>query len=135
MISKRDLLNSINLTLEEIQFLINANDIKVKEIKNLELDNVRQQTQIIELKSQNRQLQNQLQCAAKGHNFIFKKKEKLSLYDLISGQGIYQFKCENCNLTITKTVDELTVKEKKALKDLGILEEKDVKNSKTKTTN
>jgi len=80
----------------------------------------------------------QLQCAAKGHNFVFEKRDTFisikNPIEFFSREKIfeYQFKCTNCNLTITKTKDELTPKEIKALKDLRILEEDE--NGKSPTT-
>jgi len=71
----------------------------------------------------------QLQCAAKEHNFVFERKSGNYVwvsFDTSKVHSIdyeFQFKCTNCNLTITKTIDELAATEKKALKDLGILEE------------
>jgi len=70
----------------------------------------------------------QLQCAAKGHDFVFEKKEEYNFWASLRPKPIkYQFKCTNCDLTITKTIDELTSIEKEALKDLGILEEENGK--------
>ena len=91
-------------------------DSLLKQINRIE-------SRAVTVEKENKQLQKQLQCAAKGHNFIFEKSKKLSLWDLVHRKGIYQFKCTNCDLTITKTGDELTPEEKRALKDLGILEE------------
>ena len=101
-----------------------------RRIKDLEKDNTKQQVQIAETRQENLTLKQQLQCAAKGHNFVFTIK---SLGAWVEYK--YQFKCSNCDLTITKTLDELTTKEKKALIDLKILEESDAKTTKTKTTN
>jgi len=78
----------------------------------------------------------QLQCAAKGHNFVFERKSGDYVWVSFDASKIqkidyeFQFKCTNCDLTITKTINELTTTEKKALKDLGILEEEN-KNGKT----
>jgi hypothetical protein len=108
-----------------------SNEIKrlehyFKWLKNHDED---QGGKIITLQWENKQLQKQLQCAAKGHNFVFDKilnKDlgwKWLLRKSKDMKPKYQFKCTNCDLTITKTIDELTATEKKALKDLGILEE------------
>ena len=68
----------------------------------------------------------QLRCGVKGHNFVFNKSDSGGIngwHILYSGHHVpsYIFKCSKCGLTITKTKKELTVKEKNALKTLGIL--------------
>lgn len=60
-----------------------------------------------------------LQCDVKGHRFVFNKVENRYGWYFLNPE--YQFKCSNCGLTITKTETELTVKEKNALKTLGVL--------------
>ncbi len=104
---------------------------------SLEKDNTKQQAQIAETKQENLTLKKQLQCAAKGHNFVFDKVEHCywisspSTLSLVRENAHkYLFKCSNCNLIITKTKDELTLKEIKALRGLGILEGKSDKNNK-----
>jgi len=67
----------------------------------------------------------QLRCGVKGHNFVFIKSDSNGIngwYILYSDHHVpsYKFKCSKCGLTITKTKKELTVKEKNALKTLGI---------------
>jgi len=106
MISKKGLLNDIN------DLCLRIGELRIK-VKKLELATTSVKDNI---------LQTQLQCAAKGHNFVFEKKFTKHYFSLET-KTKYQFKCTNCDLTITKIKDELTPKERKALKDLGILEE------------
>jgi len=105
MISKKDLDEKV-----EDYF-----DSLLKQINKIE-------SRAVTVEKENKQLQKQLQCAAKGHNFVFEKKFTKHYFSLET-KTKYQFKCTNCDLTITKIKDELTPKERKALKDLGILEE------------
>ena len=104
MISKKDLDEKIE----------DCFDSLLKQINKIE-------SRAVTVEKENNQLQKQLQCAAKGHNFIFEKL--IGERRFFEPFKFYQFKCSNCNLTITKIKDELTPKERKALKDLGILEE------------
>ena len=105
MISKKDLDEKV-----EDYF-----DSLLKQINKIE-------SRAVTVEKENKQLQKQLQCAAKGHNFVFEKKFTKHYFSLET-EIKYQFECTNCDLTITKNIDELTLKERKALKDLGILEE------------
>ena len=83
----------------------------------------RVESRAVTVEKENKQLQKQLQCAAKGHNFIFGRSAAKYIMGIEIFRNSFQFKCTNCDLIITKTKDELTAKEKRALKDLGILEE------------
>ncbi|HDY87626.1 MAG TPA: hypothetical protein ENH82_05845 [bacterium] len=71
------------------------------------------------------QLQHQLQCAAKGHEMIFKETNKTgpSSYRCVGPipGGWFVFKCTNCNLEIIKTEKELSCVEKEALRKLKLL--------------
>lgn len=124
MISKRDLLGSINDLYSKFRYLDRSDTNRIGQIIDLRTRIKKLESSIINVNDD--QFQKQIQCAAKGHNFVFEKDKRVySLIEWVNckkGQQ-FQFKCTNCNLTITKTLDELTATEKKALKDLGILEE------------
>ena len=82
-------------------------------------------------------LQNQLQCATKGHKFLYSHTNYgawvNSMGIVKSNANKFVFRCK-CGLEITKTEDELTPKERKALIDLGVLEKPEPKSKKKKGT-
>ena len=62
----------------------------------------------------------QLQCQAKGHGkWVFVKKDLLLQRNCPELTG-YIFKCEDCDLEVAKTKNELTPKQREHLKSLGL---------------
>jgi len=128
MIRKRKLLDEIQELRSDLECLNICDDRRVNQIIELK-------TKVKKLESTMTNVDNrkglatvkQLQCAAKGHNFVFEKDACVYFGGWLLSRKQYQFKCTNCDLTITKTIDELTSIEKEALKDLGILEEENGK--------
>jgi len=106
---------------------INMLQTKIAELKTkMKVENY----QLSELKSkmatEKHELLGIIKCTVKGHSFQFDGTPRTPIH---SGHHYcsplnYQFKCSKCGLTIVKDENELTVKEKNALRTLGIPETK-----------
>ena len=79
------------------------------------------------------ELENQVNCAEDyGHDYVFveRKSHIVGGLDMRTGgtfsrkeyEDAYTYKCSRCNRTVDYTWDELTIKDRNALKTLGIVE-------------